>query len=229
MPACYRAPMSRITLETDDALLNYLRSVSLREPELLTRLREETAGLASAVMQISPEQGQFMALLVQIMGARQCLEIGTFTGYSSICVALALPPDGRLVALDRDPDTTGIARRYWAEAAVADRIDLRLGPAAESLATLLDEEGPGGFDFAFIDADKTGYVNYCELILELLRPGGLMLVDNVLWGGSVINPAKQDEDTRAIRAVNEWLHADERIDLSMLPIGDGLTIARKRG
>ncbi len=220
--------MSRITLDTDDALLEYLRSVSLREPELLTRLREETAALPMARMQISPEQGQFMALLVRLTGARQCLEVGTFTGYSSLVVALALPEDGRLLACDRSREWTSIAQRYWREAGVAERIELRLGLAMESLEGLLADNEAGHFDFAFIDADKTNYRRYCELALELLRPGGLLLVDNVLWGGSVINPDKQDADTQAIRAFNRWLHSEERVDLSMVPIGDGLTLARKR-
>ena len=220
--------MSRITLDTDDALLEYLRSVSLREPELLTRLREETAALPMARMQISPEQGQFMALLVRLTGARQCLEVGTFTGYSSLVVALALPEDGRLLACDCSREWTSIAQRYWREAGVAERIELRLGLAMESLEGLLADNEAGHFDFVFIDADKTNYRRYCELALELLRPGGLLLVDNVLWGGSVINPDKQDADTQAIRAFNRWLHAEERVDLSMVPIGDGLTLARKR-
>jgi len=220
--------MSRITLDTNDALLEYLRSVSLREPELLTRLREETAALPMARMQISPEQGQFMALLVRLTGARQCLEVGTFTGYSSLVVALALPEDGRLLACDRSREWTSIAQRYWREAGVAERIELRLGLAMESLERLLADNEAGHFDFVFIDADKTNYRRYCELALELLRPGGLLLVDNVLWGGSVIDPDKQDADTQAIRAFNRWLHSEERVDLSMVPIGDGLTLARKR-
>ena len=220
--------MSRATIGTSDDLLDYLRAVSLRESDLLTRLREETAALPEARMQISPEQGQFMALLVRMIDARRCFEIGTFTGYSALSVALALPEDGRLVAFDRDPAYTSIAQRYWAEGGVTEKIDLRLGPAADGISALLEEAGPGSYDFAFIDADKTGYRHYCEVGLTLLRPGGLLLVDNVLWGGSVINPEKQDADTLAIRELNTWLHREERVDLSLLPIGDGLTVARKR-
>lgn len=221
--------MSSRTLSLDDRLTAYLRSVSLREGLVLERLRAETAHLPMAVMQISPEQGQFMALLLQLIGARRCLEIGTFTGYSALVCALALPADGQLVALDISEEWTAIGRRYWHEAGVADRIDLRLGPARESLGRLLDQGGRGSFDFMFIDADKTGYSDYYEQGLELLRPGGLMAFDNVLWGGRVADPANQDADTVAIRRLNAALHVDQRIDLSLVPIGDGLTLVRKRG
>lgn len=220
--------MSRFTLDTDDELLAYMRSVSLREPDVLARLREETAALPMARMQISPEQGQLMALLVRLIAARRCIEVGTFTGYSTLAVALAMPEGGRLLTCDRSEEWTTIARRYWRDAGVAERIELRLGPAVASLEAVLADGAAGQFDFAFIDADKTNYRRYCELVLELLRPGGLLLVDNVLWGGSVINPDKQDADTQAIRALNRWLHSEPRVDLSMIPIGDGLTIARKR-
>ena len=176
--------MSTRTLSLDDDLYRYLQSVSLREPPVLARLREETARLPMARMQIAPEQGQFMALLLKLMNARRCLEVGTFTGYSSLACALALPAAGRLVALDLSEEWTGIARRYWAEAGVADRIELRLGPAADSLRALLAEGQAGSFDFAFVDADKTGYAEYYELAFELLRPGGLLAFDNVLWGGA---------------------------------------------
>lgn len=220
--------MSNRTLSLDDDLYRYLQSVSLREPPVLARLREETARLPMARMQIAPEQGQFMALLLKLMNARRCLEIGTFTGYSSLVCALALPADGRLVAMDLSDEWTAMARRYWVEAGVADRIELRLGPAADSLRALLAEGQAGTFDFAFVDADKTGYAGYFEQVLELLRPGGLLAFDNVLWGGSVARPEDQEADTVALRRLNEMLLRDERIDLSLVPIGDGLSLARKR-
>lgn len=220
--------MANRTIALSDGLYDYLLDVSLREPDVLRRLREETAKIPAAAMQIAPEQGQFMALLVELMGARKAIEVGTFTGYSSLSVALALPPGGRLVTCDVNAEWTNVARRYWAEAGVADRIDLRLGPALETLDALIAEGEAGTFDFAFIDADKTEYDAYYERILTLLRPGGLVSVDNVLWSGRVIDTAKQDSDTRAIRAFNEKIHADPRVSLSLVPIGDGLTLARKR-
>jgi len=219
--------MSNQTLALDDRLYDYLLGVSLREDPLLARLRAETAELPEANMQIAPEQGQFMALLAKLMGARRCLEVGTFTGYSALAVAQALPADGRLIALDVSEQWTSIAQRYWAEAGVAERIDLRIGPAADSMHRLLDTRQGESFDFIFVDADKTGYRAYCGLALELLRPGGLLLLDNVLWGGRVIDSAINDADTRAIRELNEWLYQEERVDLSLVPIGDGLTLARK--
>jgi len=209
-------------------LYDYILSVSLHEDPLLRRLREETAQDYMARMKIEPEQGQFMALLVQLAGARKALEIGVYTGYSSICVAAALPADGRLVACDVSEPWTAVARRYWREAGVHDRIDLRLAPALETLDALLAAGETETFDFAFIDADKENYLAYYERVLELLRPGGLLAVDNTLWSGSVIDPADQDTDTRAIRAFNEALHADTRVQLSLVPIADGLTLARKR-
>jgi caffeoyl-CoA O-methyltransferase len=181
-----------------------------------------------AGMQIAPEQGQFMAMLVTLLGARRTLEVGVFTGYSALAVALALPHDGRVVALDISEEWTNVGRRYWQAAGVADKVDLRVGPAAESLQALVAEGCTGEFDFAFIDADKARYDTYYELALQLVRPGGLIAIDNVLWGGSVADPADQDVDTRALRALNEKLHGDTRIDLAMVPIGDGLTLARKR-
>jgi caffeoyl-CoA O-methyltransferase len=220
--------MSTRTIALDDRLYHYLQAVSLREPDVLVRLRAETARLPAAGMQISPEQGQFMALLVRLLGARRCLEVGTFTGYSALACALALPPDGRLVTLDISPEWTAIARRHWLEAGVADRIELRLGPAAGSLLALLAEGAADSFDFAFIDADKTGYDGYYERVLQLVRPGGLIALDNVLWSGRVADPNAQDADTIALRALNRKLHADPRVDLSMLPLGDGLTLARRR-
>lgn len=221
--------MSTRTLGLADDILEYLRDVSLREPPLLARLREETARLPMGRMQISPEQGQFMAFLLRLTGARRCLEIGTFTGYSALVCALALPSDGRIVTLDTSEEWTAVARRYWREAGVEERIELRLGAASETLRAMRREPMPGDacFDFAFVDADKTGYAEYYERCLELLRPGGVIAFDNVLWGGRVAR-GDADEDTAALRALNARLHADERVDLSMVPIGDGLTLVRKR-
>jgi predicted O-methyltransferase YrrM len=220
--------MSRRTIAVTDSLYDYLLSVSLREPPLLLRLREETAADPAAGMQISPEQGQFMALLARLTGARRCLEIGVFTGYSSLAVALALPPDGRILACDVSERWTAVARRYWEEAGVAQRIDLRLAPAMQTLDGLLAAGAHATFDLAFIDADKENYLGYYERTLELLRPGGLVLVDNTLWSGRVADPENAEPDTVALRHFNEVLHADDRVDLSLLPVGDGLTLARKR-
>jgi len=220
--------MSSHSISLTATLSEYLHSVSLRESQLQRRLREETAKDPMARMQISPEQGQFMALLVRLMGARRCIEVGVFTGYSSLAVALALPADGRIVACDVSEQWTSVARRYWTEAGVADRIDLRLAPALETLDVLLAAGGAGTFDLAFIDADKTNYLGYYERVLALLRPGGLVLIDNTLWSGRVADPEVADADTVALRHFNECLHRDERIDLSMLPVGDGLSLARKR-
>jgi O-methyltransferase len=220
--------MSSRTLNLDDDLYRYLCGVSLRESEIMRRLREVTASLEEANMQISPEQGQFMALLARLIDARSYLEVGVFTGYSSLAVALALPEDGRVVACDISPQWTRIAQRYWQEAGVAHKVDLRLAPAADSLRALENEGRAGQFDLAFIDADKGGYLGYYEQTLRLLRRGGLLLVDNTLWGGSVADPANEEADTQAIRRFNEALHEDARIDLSVLPVGDGLTLARKR-
>ena len=216
------------TISLDDPLHDYLMQVSLRETDVQRRLRRETADLADARMQVAPEQGQFMALLARLIGTRKALEVGTFTGYIALSVASALAPGGRLVACDVSREWTDIARRYWTEAGVADRIDLRIGPAVETLDTLITEGGAGTFDFAFIDADKVEYDDYYERALVLLRSGGLSCVDNVLWGGSVADPAKQDEKTRAVRAINEKIHGDTRVDISLVPIGDGLTLARKK-
>jgi caffeoyl-CoA O-methyltransferase len=220
--------MSRRTIVLNDALYDYLLSVSLREPGVLSRLREETANMPQHNMQISPEQGQFMALLVELTGARRCLEIGTFTGYSALSVALAMPEDGQLVACDISEEFTGHAKPYWLEAGVAGKIDLRIGPALETLDALIADGENGAFDFAFIDADKVNYLSYFQRALDLIRPGGLILVDNVLWSGAVADPARNDDDTEAIRAFNEEIANDPRISLSMVPIGDGLTLARKR-
>ncbi|MBX3515668.1 MAG: class I SAM-dependent methyltransferase [Rhodospirillales bacterium] len=221
--------MSKRTITLDDRLYDYLHAVSLREPALLARLRDETAALPEARMQIAPEQGQFMAMLVRVMNAREILEIGTFTGYSALAMALALPPDGHIVACDVSAEWTAIGRRYWREAGVAERIELRLAPAIETLEALLADGGEDRFDFAFIDADKSGYHAYYEACLTLVRPGGLIVVDNTLWDGRVADDSVQDANTCAIRAFNAALHDDVRVDLSLVPIGDGLTLARRRG
>jgi len=220
--------LTRRTNPLSDELYRYLLDVSLRDNDVLRRLREETAGMENANMQIGADQGQLMGLLVELVGAKNVLEIGTFTGYSALCMALALPEDGRLVACDVSEEWTSVGRRYWEEAGIADRIDLRLGPAVDTLEALLAEGGAGTFDFAFIDADKGGYETYYELALKLLRRGGLMAVDNTLWEGKVVDPTVHDADTEAIRAFNLKLKDDERVTLSLVPIGDGLTLARKR-
>ena len=220
--------MSPRSIGLSDALYDYLLEVSLREPDILRRLREETAKMTMANMQISPEQGQFMGLLVEILGAHRYLEVGTFTGYSALSVALAQPDDGEVVCCDVSEEYTAVARRYWEEAGVSHRIRLHLAPASETLENLLNEGAGESFDFIFIDADKENYDAYYEHALKLLRPGGLAAIDNVLWNGSVIDPDKDDGDTEAIRALNRKLHGDERVSLSLLPVGDGLTLARKR-
>jgi len=220
--------MTNRSISLTDSLYEYLLSVSLREPDLLRRLREETAALPNARMQIAPEQGQFMALLVQLTGARRCLEVGVFTGYSSLAVALALPDDGRIVACDVSEEWTTVARRYWSAAGVAHKIDLRLAPALETLEGLLAAGEAGSYDFAFLDADKENYLRYYGLALELVRPGGLIVADNTLWSGRVADPANDEASTIALREFNERLRTDDRIDLSLVPVGDGLTLARKR-
>jgi predicted O-methyltransferase YrrM len=220
--------MSRTVTAVTDELAAYVSEVTLREPELLRRLRDETAGHPEASCQISAEQGQFLSLLMRLLGARRTLEVGVFTGYSSLSVALALPPDGCLVACDISDEYTSVARRYWKEAGVEHKIDLRLGPAVETLDSLLAEGQAGTYDFVFIDADKTGYQAYYDRALVLVRPGGIIAIDNVLWHGRVIDPAVNDADTLAIRELNRRLHADERVWLSMVTIGDGLTLAMKK-
>jgi len=209
-------------------LWDYIRQVSLREPDVLRRLREETASHPHVSCQIAAEQGQFMDLLIRLMGAKRTLEVGTFTGYSSTAVALALPDEGRLVACDISDEWTAVARRYWREAGVEHKIELRLGPAIPTLDRLLAEGRAGTFDFAFIDADKTNYDGYYERALQLARRGGLIAIDNVLWHGRVNDPEVNETDTLAVRALNRKLHRDERVWLSMVPIGDGLTLACKR-
>ncbi|MBE8988019.1 class I SAM-dependent methyltransferase [Nostoc sp. LEGE 12450] len=220
--------MPKQSIGLDDQLYNYLLSVSLREPEILLKLRQETASHPRSTMQISPEQGQFMRLLVQLIGAKKTLEVGVFTGYSSLSVALALPDDGKIIAADVSEEFTAIARRYWQEAGVAHKIDLRLAPGLETLDQLLATGQGETFDFAFIDADKENYDGYYERSLQLLRPGGLIAIDNVLWSGQVADPENQNESTQSIRALNEKLHHDERVTLSLVPIADGLTLAIKR-
>ena len=219
--------MSDRTLVLDDTLYQYILDNSMREHPSQTALREATRTHPHAGMQISPEQGQFMALLVRLIGARQTIEIGVFTGYSALTVALALPEDGCILACDINDEFTRIGRPFWESAGVAHKIDLRLAPALATLDARLTEGGAGQYDFAFIDADKSAYDGYYERCLRLLRPGGLIAIDNVLWSGSVARD-KSDPDTDALRALNRKLHRDERIELSMLPIGDGLTLARKR-
>jgi len=219
--------MSNQTIRVDDDLYQYILSASLREHSLLRELREETSQLEMARMQIAPEQGQFMALLMTLTGARRYLEVGTFTGYSALVCALAMPDDAELYALDISEEWTAIARRYWEKAGVAERIKLRLGSAAETMQSMLPDQ-KNSFDAIFIDADKTGYAAYIQYGFELLRSGGFLMLDNVLWGGAVIDETDDDEDTVAIRRVNEAMLADERFDISLVPIGDGLTLARKR-
>jgi caffeoyl-CoA O-methyltransferase len=219
--------MSRDTINLSAPLLAYVRSVGVHEDADLAALREATANHTSAVMQISPEQGSLMALLVHILGARKTLEVGVFTGYSAMVVAKAMGPQGQVVALDISEEFTAIARRHWAKAGVADRIDLRLRPAADSLKALVAAGESESFDFAFIDADKENYDTYYEYALQLVRRGGLIAIDNVLWGGKVVDPTDQAPDTVAIRAINEKIHGDSRVDATLITIGDGLTLARR--
>jgi caffeoyl-CoA O-methyltransferase len=220
--------MSNRTLSLDDRLYDYLLRHSLREPAALAALRAETAAHPQVNMQIAPEQGQFMQMLVRILGARRAIEVGVFTGYSSLAVALAMPEDGRLLACDVSEEYTAIARRHWERAGVAHKIELVLAPALQTLDARLAAGEAGRYDFAFIDADKTGYLAYYERLMQLVRPGGLIVVDNTLWSGDVANPANRNPDTVAIREFNDRLLADPRIELSLLPLGDGLTLARRR-
>ena len=216
--------MANRTLQMTDALVDYVHRFGVREHPVLAALRDETMKLPEHGMQIGPDQGAFMSLLVQVSGAKRILEIGTFTGYSSTAMALALPADGRMVCCDVSREWTDVARRGWSDAGVDDRIDLRIGPATETLETLEADS----FDLAFIDADKPSYDAYYEGCLRVVRPGGLILVDNVLWSGDVADPAVENERVGAIRALNEKIAADERVDHVILPIGDGLTMARVR-
>jgi predicted O-methyltransferase YrrM len=216
--------MTRGHVTLTPELLAYVRALGVREHPVLAGLRAETAPMRESGMQIGPEQGALMALLVRLMGATRVLEIGTFTGYSSTAMALALPPDGRITCLDVSREWTDVARRAWADAGVADRIELRLGPAAETLATLDDD----AFDLAFIDADKTGYDTYYEECLRVVRSGGLILLDNMLQAGRVVDPMVTDDNVVAIRALNEKIAADQRVDHVLVPLADGLTLARVR-
>lgn len=220
--------MSRDTINLTHDLSDYIRRVGIREDADLAALREETAHHRYATMQIAPEQGAFMALLVRMLGARKTLEVGVFTGYSAMAVAKAMGPEGKVLALDVSEEFTAVAQRHWAKAGVADRIELRLKPAADSLHALVASGATDTFDFAFIDADKANYDTYYEHALKLVRRGGLIAIDNVLWDGKVIDPSDQTADTAAIRALNEKIHGDKRVDAALVPIGDGLTLALRR-
>lgn len=220
--------MSNKTIGLSDELAAYVVRVGAREPEVLARLREETASLPQHGMQISPEEGAFLAMLAELTGARRCIEVGTFTGYSSTSVALVLPDDGRLVCCDVSEEWTSVARRYWDEAGVAGKIELRIAPAAETLDRMIADGEESTYDFAFVDADKSGYDAYYERLLRLVRPGGLIAIDNTLWHGAVLDEGSDDEDTRAIQALNAKLAADERVSLCLLPVADGVTLARRR-
>lgn len=219
--------MTKQTWGLDASLYDYYQAIAFREPEILKELRQATSQLPMANMQIAPEQGQFMALLVQLMGARKILEIGVFTGYSSLAMALALPPQGRILGCEISAEYAAIARRFWEKAGVSEKIDVLLGPAVTSLEQLLANGEQESFDLAFIDANKSGYEQYYELSLQLVRPGGLILIDNVLWYGKVADETIQDKATQSIRHLNAKLHQDLRISLTLVPIGDGLTLALK--
>ena len=218
--------MATTTLGLSEALQEYVRAMSVRESSVLKQLRQETATLSNAVMQISPEQGQFMSLLVKLMHAERAIELGTFTGYSSLCVAQALPERGRLIACDVSEEWTTIARKYWKLAGVSAKIDLRLGPAADTIKRVASEKIE--FDFAFIDADKENYITYFNLLLPLIKKGGLIAIDNVFWSGRVADPSETESDTESIRAFNEFIKQIHEVEISMVPIGDGLTLAMKK-
>jgi caffeoyl-CoA O-methyltransferase len=220
--------MSAKTIAVTDAISNYLLNVTVTEPEVLRQLRKETMSLPGANMQIAPEQGQFMRLLVSLLGASRCIEIGVYTGYSSISVALALPPNGLLVACDVNPNTSNIAKQYWQLAGLSGVIHLELRPATETLNSLIASNQTGTFDFAFIDADKEAYDEYYEQCLILIRAGGLIAIDNTLWDGRVADPLANDASTRSIKALNRKVAADSRVTSSLVPIGDGLLLARKK-
>ena len=220
--------MSNRTIAITESIYQYLCVHSLREDSILKDLRNHTYDMEERAMQIAPEQGQFMQMLVRLIGAKNTIEIGVFTGYSSLAIALALPEDGRIVACDVNPQYTSVAEKFWVNAGVREKIDLRIGPAKDTLSELISHDGLANtFDFAFIDADKVNYDHYYEFCLQLVRPGGLITIDNVLWGGTVSNDDINDVDTNSIRALNDKLHQDERIEISLVPIGDGLTLAMK--
>ena len=224
----YSRAMANKTLGISDELADYVVKVGTREPDVLARLRAETAALPQHDMQIAPEEGAFLAMLVELMGARRCIEIGTFTGYSSTAVALALPDDGKLLCCDVSEEWTSVARQYWDQAGVAAKIDLRIAPAAETLDELLAQGEEDSYDFAFVDADKRGYEGYYERLMRLVRRGGLIAFDNTLWGGEVLDKDTEDTNTRAIQALNARLAEDERIKVCLLPVADGVTLARRR-
>ena len=219
--------MSNRSLKLDDRLYQYLLDHSLRENEIQRELREITTGMEMGRMQIAPEQGQFMALLVELISATKIIEVGTFTGYSALCMAQVLPTEGRIICCDVSEDWTDIAQTYWQRAGIADRIQLHLRPALETLDQMIADGESGRYDLAFIDADKPAYADYYERCLKLLRPGGLILFDNMLWGGAVADPDDKDPDTLAIRELNDLLHEDRRVSISLIPVGDGLTLAKK--
>ncbi|MCG8378998.1 MAG: class I SAM-dependent methyltransferase [Proteobacteria bacterium] len=219
--------MSRQSLQLDDQVYDYLLSISLRESDLLKKLREETAELPLARMQIAPEQGQFFSFLIKVLNVKNAIEIGVFTGYSSLCIAMAMADDGKLIACDIDEEYTNLAQSYWSKAGVEKKIDLRLAPAIETLDKLIEENKTGFYDFIFIDAHKPEYIDYYERSLKLLKTGGVIAVDNVLWDGNPVDPEKQDEDTNAIRAFNEHVFQDKRVFISTIPVGDGVTLVTK--
>ena len=224
-------------------LKSYVAENWVHEPDLLRQLREETAKMPQAGMQIGPDQGVLMGMLTRLVGAKRCVEVGVFTGYSSISVALALPEDGQIIACDVSEEFTSVARRYWKLAGVDHKIQLNLAPAVETQDRLLGhapqqfalvgdrliaEDGLGSFDMAFIDADKPNYAHYYERVLQLLKPNGLLLIDNVLWSGKVAEPEASDPDTNALRELNQMIHNDDRVEACLIPIGDGVTIVRKK-
>ena len=219
--------MTRKTLNITDKIYDYLLSASLKETDIQRELREVTAKQPQAMMQIAPDQGQLMAMLIRLMHAKKVIEIGVFTGYSSLCIAMALPDDGHIVACDINKDYTDIAQRYWRIAGVADKIELILAPAIQTLDRLLAQGEQGTYDFVFIDADKPEYPDYYERALQLIRSGGLIVIDNVLWYGKPADPDEKDKDTQAIRKFNQKLYQDDRVMVSMLTIADGLTLAMK--
>ncbi len=219
--------MSRKSMQLNEQVYKYLLSVSLRESNILQACREETAKQPMVGMQIAPEQGQFIALLIKLIGAKKAIEIGVYTGYSSLCIATALPEDGHLDACDINPETTAIAKKYWDQANLSKKITLHIGSAIATLDNLINENLAASYDFIFIDADKPEYIDYYERALQLLKPGGLIMVDNVLWDGQAADNMTQDEDTIGIRKFNEHLYADERVTISMLPVADGITLALK--